>query len=679
MLLDTKSSAAETVFAERDRAALEHLAISAIAVHEYKFLWRLLRYITKNRWNLFTPESYRLIIQALLKTDHSSKTAVNQLLYLFQHQIRTHPAYHSSDMQHLALYFVSSLAKVQPIRALRLYKELSIPTSKLAPSNLDIALLELQLASYLPYLDLLYKHAERARYLANQLGDGDAKRLAANRIFFSLIQGLLTSGQADSAASMLFGIPMKALLDDVSLKMFVGAYKSVILGFASKSVSSVEKMLGMLSHLPEKVVSLIPSHERYEWLLVAQSNCDGKDRMCDAAAWSTLECMSLVSGVTDVALNAYLGIIAKNSTSSGAFEALKKKMEVLREKFAFLGDSSTFRLLCSFSTSPSHVSEVFYRACRSGQAGASAYAIMFRKVFAEHIEATNLSEFRLRGLLEQFERSQLSWTPALLYSVLSALSNHRMWRESWDLYSKLADTGEIRIDSKCANLAIASAQRLGGHFASLAGSLAKDMELNLMRLQAMPPSTKPSLMAAISAQSSATLNAPNSVLAARIADTLLMKRDELTLEAIAGTQPWMVLDSKTFNLICVKDGYQADLYMRLVSEPFNMALTAQTYLLMIRSCISNGSWDELVKLVVAAVGKHPQAVSDETIDEVLIALMNANQAHLLAPLRNALLQHGRALPEVEELLKRFNTYGSRRRRQRPEASTSPAHQDNLRL
>lgn len=127
----------------------------------------------------------------------------------------------------------------------------------------------------------------------------------------------------------------------------------------------------------------------------------------------------------------------------------------------------------------------------------------------------------------------------------------------------------------------------------------------------------------------------------------------MSIELIANAQPWMILDPKTFNLICVQAGYQADLYLRLTSEPFNLVPTSQTYLLMIRSCLSHGSWDELVKLLVAMVEKHPMAVTDETIDDVLVALMNASQAHLLLPLRNALKRHGKNLPEAEELVKRF--------------------------
>lgn len=652
MLLETQSSAAERVFAKRGRAALEKLAVSAIAVNDYKFLWKLLGYINKDRWNLFTPESYRLIIQALLNADHSSTAAISQLVDLFQHHIRTHPAFNSPDMQLLALYFVSSLASVQPVRALHFYKELSLQTAKLASHALDVALLELQLVSFLPYTDLLQKHVAKSCALTNQLGDADLKRKTANAIFFAFIQGLVTSEHIDDAASLLLSVPMEVLSDDVSLKLFVGAYKNVMEAMVTKRVTSVEKMLGVLLQLPETVRKEILVHERYEWLLTAHSNCDGKERMSDADAWATLECMSLVSGVTNRAVNAYLSIVAKNASKSTATDALKKKMEVLYDKFAFLGDAATFRLLAASSTSPSDVNDAFYRACISGQADASVYAVMFRKCFAENTEATNLSEFRLLGLLEQFERSRLSWTPALLFAVLSAISKHKLWSECWDLFTKLAASGEVRMDGKCANLAMASAQRLGGNHAALAGKLAKDMEMNLIRARQVQLSTTPNLTAAISSQSYTALNAPNSVLAQKVAVSLT-KKEETSIDDIASVQPWMLLDQKTFNLICVKDGYQADLYMRLISEPFNLVPTAQTYLLMIRSCISNASWDELVKLLVAMADKHRTAVTDETIDDTLFALINANQLHLLTPLRSSLKPHGINLPDTDTLAKKF--------------------------
>lgn len=653
MLLETRGSLAETVFAKRSKVDLEQLAVSAVAVSDYKFLWKLLNYINKDRWNVFSPESYHLIVQALLNADHSSKAAGHQLLDILQQHIRAHPAFNSPEMQLLALYFVSSLAKLQPVRALRLYKQLSLQSASLASTSIEFALLELKLVSFLPHPELLYKHVERACSLTNQLGDTEQKRTSANTVFFSLIQGLVTCDHVGEAASMLLNVPMEALSDDVSLKMFIGAYKSVIEAFAMRDVASVEKMLGLLSTYPEGIRNSIPHHERYEWLLSAHSNCDGKDRMKDQEAWATLECMSLVSGITNTASNSYLGIVAKNSPRSTALDALQKKSDMLYQKFAFLPDAATYRLFASYSQSPSDVSEIFHRACISGQVDASVYAIMFRKVFSEHSEATNLSEFRLRGLLEQFERSNLSWTPNLLFSVLSALSNHKMWSESWNLFSKLAASGEIRVDAKCANLAMGSAQRLGGNYASLAGKLAKEMEMNLIRSHQLQSSTKPNLAAAISSQSHQALNAPDSVLAQRIAQTLTTKREEMTIDRISNTQPWMLLDPKTFNLICVKDGYQADLYMRLVSEPFNLVPTSQTYLLMIRSCISNSSWDELVKLLISMAEKHKMSVSDETIDDALVALMNANQVHLLNPLRTALKQHGLNLPDADVLAKKF--------------------------
>jgi mRNA-degrading endonuclease YafQ of YafQ-DinJ toxin-antitoxin module len=659
-LMEAKGSLTETVFAKRDGKSLEQLAIGAASINDFNFLWKVVDYVAKDHWHLFSPQSYRVIVQAALETTPSSNQVLNELVDLFRHHIPLHPRYKSSEMLSVILFFLSSLASVQPIRALRLYKHFKSDFAHINVSTFDSALMELQLVSQLPYPDLLCDHVDKVRLLIDTIEKRAEKSAALSKVANSLVHGLVKAELPEAAVDVLLSGNYFNLSEPSSAKDFIQAYRTAMNSLVKIHISVVEKLLSLLTLLPQNIADTILHHERFEWVLKAHAH-SANQRLTDDQALQTLETMSLVSGVTSDACNSYLHIVARNASSPRAKALLESQVTMLFEKFSFLPNFQTFKLLAEHCASPLEVMEVFDLACRSGQVDAQLYSVMFNRVFAASASIIGNPKagdaFRLKSLISQCRASNLLWTPQLLASALAALNKHRLYADSVTLFQSYLENGEIMIESKCANLAISAAQRLGGAHVAWAKALAVRMEQNMHYWHGIDwHNNAPLLDQAISATTYRALNLPNSALAKEIANSL-PTRTQLSIESLCETssssQPWMLFDSRTLNLLSLSEGYQSDLYARITAEPFNIVPTDQTHLVLIRHCIRSGSWDGLVFLFMELLRLHPHSIDDALVDEVMAPLAASNHPDLVKSIRDVMVAKGLQLPPLENIMSRF--------------------------
>lgn len=632
---------------------LEKIAMGAAACGDYTRLWKVLKQIKKGESKPFSASSYRLLAQSLLNFDPKLRFGVDQIWIVFQYHIRLLPNYRSEEMFAVSLAYVNALATERPVQALKLYSEVLAEFGTLASPTVETAILELELASKLPYLDTLCFYVEKARNLEAQLKNEADKRSAHSRIVLAFIRGLITAKRPETAMKFLLSSVAVTSTDQSSVKLFTEAYRDVVSAFAQEDVQLVEKAIALLSSLPKSISESITQTERYEWILKANSNTT-EGRMNDTEAFRTLEAMSLISGVTSNACNSYLAIVSRNAQPSLQKAAVEAQMKSLYEKYGFLPDAGSFRHLLHASNTLEDIMVVFDRACQNGQVDASVYGEFFKKIETlpnSHKISAGSGNIALATLIEQFQQSGLAWTPKLLEGIISALSSHGLQQEAIDIFHASAARGEIRINARCVNAAIKAAQRLRGPYSPIAIKLSKLSEKNLDRTVPHELRTGPEL-SAISSITHDYLSSPNSALSESLASSLA-KNVDLSLNALVGTQPWMTVDARGYDLAVHHSGYRKDLHSKLMSPPHNIVPKLRTYTQLIRSCKRLEAWGDTAFLLQEMLNHYPSSVPNAFIDEILSDIVCKGKMQEIDAFKKMLQPHGIQIPASQEIMRRF--------------------------
>lgn len=634
--------------------SLEKIALGAAACGDYTRLWKALKQIKKGESKPLPLDSYRLLAQSLLKFDSKLRARVDQIWIVFQYHIRILPNYLSEEMFPVALSYVNALATDRPVQALKVYSEVLAEFGSLASSTIETAILELEIASKFPYLDTLCLYVERARNMENQLKTEAAKRNAHSRIVLAFIRGLITAKRPELAMQVLLSSLSVTSTEQSSIDFFLEAYRAVVSAVADTDVQLVERAIALLASLPKSISEPITQSERYEWILKANSNTH-EGRMNDTEAFRTLEAMSLVSGVTSHACNAYLAIVSRNAQATLRKAAIEAQIKSLYEKYGFLPDAATFRLLLHACNTLEDVMVAFDRACQNGQADAGVYAEFFKKIGVlpglREI-STGSGNLALANLIDQFQESGLAWTPRLLEGIISALTSHELYQEAIDLFRANVARGEIRVDSKCVNAAIEAAQRLGGPYHPVSIELSKLAEKNLDRLVPHEARKSADLKATISSVTHDSLQHSHSKLSQAVASSI-RKDVDLSLKSIIGTQPWMTVDVRGYNLVSLHSGYRQDLHAKLMAPPHNITPSAQTYVVMIRACKRNEDWEDVAFLLQDMLQNHPTAVSHALIDEILSEIAQHGDIQYINTFKKVLEPHNIQIPAAQEIMRRF--------------------------
>lgn len=633
---------------------LEKLAVGAAACADYTRLWKVLDQVQKGQDKPFSLDSYRDIVQALLTTDSRVRSRANQLWTIFQYHIRALPNYLTEQMFPLALYFVNALSVDRPVQALRVYVEVMKEFGGLASHTVESTILELELASKLPYIDTLCLYVENARNMANQIQNETERQSAHARIALALIQGLITANHPETALEVLLSSHPFDPAVQSSIDSFLQGYRAIVSALAKKDIKSVENALSILNSLPKQMAKAIKHEERYQWILKAHAYAN-TGRMSDAAAIKRLDNMSLVSGVTADACNSYLEIVSKNAQPSSQKAAIEAQIEMLFKKYAFLPDGATFCLLARSSQTLKDVMGVFDRACQTGHADSDVYGEFFRKLGNLTVVREISSEsgnMAVGTLIEQFQESGLCWTPKLLEGMLQTLTNLGFYRQALDLFDANVKRGEIRINSNCANAALQAAQKLGGAHSQLSLDISATLERNLDRLDPFETPAGVDLNAALSSVTYRDLKRPNSETSLLIAASK-PKIVDLSLKTLVNTQPWMTLNRKGYNLVSLHNGYRAELHAKVTSPPHGIVPSLPTYRVMMRSSKRLARWDDMTFLLLEMLHHYPHSVSDEIIDEVMMAIASDKQVDCLDSLRVLLQPHGIQIPEPQEVMRRF--------------------------
>lgn len=657
-LMDSQRVPLVQVFKSKSSSELARLALGAAAVEDYNFLWKLLKFISKDHWHLISLDSYHQLAQVLSRNGNKEsrkRTANDQLFRLLTDHLRLHPHYATPELYPTALYIASMLSRARPAQAMRLYGRILGEFGSNSVCTSETALSELELASNFPYLDTLCLYVERARNEAHKLPTEEEKTKAHWKISSAFVRGLISCNELELAADILLhalSIDYSASNCKSAAETFIHSYKMLLSEFSKRDIAPVERMIGLISRLPQPLSNGIEKYELFEWILEAHANAK-TGRMNDIQAFETLECMALVSGITSRACNSYLAIVAANDTLHKSKIAIEAQIEVLFQKYVFLPDVSTFKLLLRSCTNLEDALVVFNRACFNGQLDADLYGSIFEKLSTvpRRISTQNGST-AVADLIKQFQESEFEWSTAALSGILDALSSHRLYEQLLHVYQISAARGEVQFDTKIANLALDAAQRLGGAEHPLVKDLAHRMEKNLDRLFAAEPATAPNLNAAISSSSYGALNAPNSELVRKIT-SVLPKKEVLELEALIGVHPRMVLDARTFNLISLHGGHRVGLLAKLTSEHYNIIPTTQTYVLLLRSCKRTGDWLEMTRVLASMLHHHRKGVTDSIVAEIFQAIVLAGNLNRLRDIKALLQQYNIPVPETSDIKRTF--------------------------
>lgn len=108
-----------------EESAMEFLLQGAVLVDDRKLIKNTLKQIAKVNWNLLSPASYRILIDALLPSGRASlaptANALGAAADLFSAHLRAHPSFHTAPMQSVARHLILAVAaSSQPMRAVSL-------------------------------------------------------------------------------------------------------------------------------------------------------------------------------------------------------------------------------------------------------------------------------------------------------------------------------------------------------------------------------------------------------------------------------------------------------------------------------------------------------------------------------------------------------------------------------